>query len=201
MLHYQWIARKKHCAKINTPFTVGVVQEPGQSNTEEGIFGRIGVIDVGDDDPFRLELCPQRCAPELVVVGRLTCRNLCSKCGVIGNTVQTNETQNKAQFLKSLHSRLVPHHVHIGCHRLLDAGARTCSGAGGGGLLALSLLEMVAHNAEDKVDAEAMVCLCWVRDTAAILPMVLITLELVVVALGAVVTKTLALGLGRESLS
>jgi hypothetical protein len=55
--------------------------------------------------------------------------------------------------------------------------------------------------AEDKVDAEAMVCLCWVRETAAILLMVLITPELVVCALGAVVTKTLAPGLGRESLS
>ncbi len=55
--------------------------------------------------------------------------------------------------------------------------------------------------AEDKVDAEAMVCLCWVRDSAALLPMVLFAPELVVVALGAAVTKTLAPGLGRESLS
>ncbi len=65
---------------------------------------------------------------------------------VIGNTVKTNETENKAQFLKSLHSLLVPHHVHIGCHRLRVAGAQTCSGAGGSGLLALSLPGMVAHD-------------------------------------------------------
>jgi hypothetical protein len=76
MLHFQWIARKKQCAKINTPITVSVVQEPGQSTREKGTVGR---IDVGDDDPFRLELRPQRCAPKPVAVGRLTCRNPRSK--------------------------------------------------------------------------------------------------------------------------
>jgi hypothetical protein len=70
------------CAKINTPITVGVLQEPGQSTREKGIVGSIGGVDVGDDDPFRLELRPQRCAPEPVVVGRLTCRIPRSKgCG------------------------------------------------------------------------------------------------------------------------
>ncbi len=47
--------------------------------------------------------------------------------------------------------------------------------------------------AEDKVDAEAMVCLCWVRDMAAIL-----LPELMVGALEAAVTKTLAPVLVRE---
>jgi hypothetical protein len=63
MFHYQCLAIKEKCAKINTPITVGVLQEPGQSTREKGIIGRIGVVDVGDDDPFRLELRPQRCAP------------------------------------------------------------------------------------------------------------------------------------------
>ncbi len=74
MLHYQCIAIKEQCAKINTPITVSVVlQEPGQSTREKGIVSRIGVIDVGDDDPFHLELRPQHCAAEPIVDGRFMC--------------------------------------------------------------------------------------------------------------------------------
>ncbi len=47
--------------------------------------------------------------------------------------------------------------------------------------------------AEGKVDAEAVVCLCWVRDMAAIL-----LPELMIGVLEAAVTKTLALVLVRE---
>jgi hypothetical protein len=80
--HYQGFEINEKCAKINTPITVGVIQEPGQSTREKGIVGRNGGVDVGDDDPFRLELRPQHCAPEPVVVGRLTCRIPGSKgCG------------------------------------------------------------------------------------------------------------------------
>jgi hypothetical protein len=81
-------------------------------------------------------------------------------------------------------------------------GPRLAVGQAAAAFLPFHCQGWLLTTAEDKVvDAEAMVCLCLVRDLATILPMVLIAPELVVVALGAIVTKTLAPGLGRKSLS
>jgi hypothetical protein len=75
------------------------------------------------------------------------------------------------------------------------------AGGGAAAFLPFDCCGWSDRTAEGKVDAEAVVCLCWVRDMAAILPLVVILPELMVGALEAVVTKTLAPGLGRYSSS
>jgi hypothetical protein len=62
------------CAKIYIPITVAIRQESAQSTREKGIVQIVAVGDVRKDDPFRLGLRLQRCAPEPVVVGRLAGR-------------------------------------------------------------------------------------------------------------------------------